>query len=118
MTEHTTPTIKLLVATGLYPPDIGGPATYARMLEDDLPSHGFAISIVTFTAVRHLPKVFRHLVFFFNVVRASKGQDIIYALTLSVLASLRVSPLLLHESHLSSVLGATMHGSRGSSALR
>lgn len=73
-------TIKLLVATGLYPPDIGGPATYSRMLEEKLHAHNVDITIVAFGTVRHLPKVFRHMVFAWQLYRASKGKDIIYAL--------------------------------------
>ncbi|MFM2381472.1 MAG: hypothetical protein RLZZ76_239, partial [Candidatus Parcubacteria bacterium] len=72
--------INLLIATGLYPPDIGGPATYARMLEEKLPVHGFSITIVTFTSVRHLPKVVRHIAFFLKLLRASKGKEVVYAL--------------------------------------
>jgi glycosyltransferase involved in cell wall biosynthesis len=72
--------IKILVATGLYPPDIGGPATYARMLEEKLPAHGFTVHIEAFTSVRHLPKVVRHAVFFWKLLLASKGQRVIYAL--------------------------------------
>jgi glycosyltransferase involved in cell wall biosynthesis len=72
--------INLLIATGLYPPDIGGPATYTRMLEEKLPAHGFSITIVTFTSVRHLPKVIRHIVFAWKLLKAVRGADVVYAL--------------------------------------
>jgi glycosyltransferase involved in cell wall biosynthesis len=72
--------IELLIATGLYPPDIGGPATYARMLEEKLPAHGFTVTIVAFTSVRHLPKVVRHSVFAWKLLWASRGKDVVYAL--------------------------------------
>lgn len=72
--------IQLLIATGLYPPDIGGPATYARMLEEKLSIHDIEVSIVAFTSVRHLPKVIRHVVFAWKLWRQTKGKDVIYAL--------------------------------------
>ncbi|MEK7609214.1 MAG: glycosyltransferase family 4 protein, partial [Patescibacteria group bacterium] len=36
-TYHSLLTKKLLLATGIYPPEIGGPATYAALLEQELP---------------------------------------------------------------------------------
>ena len=38
----------ILIATGIYPPDIGGPATYVRILQEELPKHGFNVKIVTY----------------------------------------------------------------------
>jgi len=72
--------IRVLVATGLYPPDIGGPATYSRMLEEKLPAHGVNVVVIPFGIVRHLPKVVRHVVFAWKLFIASKDVDCIYAL--------------------------------------
>ena len=79
MSDSTT-TIKLLLATGLYPPEIGGPATYARMLEELLPTHQYELTVLPYGTVRHLPKVARHLAYAYAVYKASKGADVIYAL--------------------------------------
>ncbi len=76
----TSKNVQLLIATGLYLPDIGGPATYTRMLEEILPAHNFTITTVTFTSVRHLPKVIRHIVFTWRLLKVAAGKDIIYAL--------------------------------------
>lgn len=70
--------MKILIATPLYPPDIGGPATYAKLLNDRLPSHGFTIKILSFKEVRNWPKVIRHLLFFLKVLRRGRGVDIIF----------------------------------------
>ncbi len=70
---------KILIATGIYPPSVGGPATYSKLLHDELPKRGIEVVVVTFDDVRHLPKILRHIVFFFKVMRASRGVDIIYA---------------------------------------
>ena len=72
--------MKVLIATGLYPPEIGGPATYALLLEDELPKKGVTINIVPFGWVRHYPKIIRHIVYAYKLWQESKAADIIYAL--------------------------------------
>jgi glycosyltransferase involved in cell wall biosynthesis len=39
---------KLLIATGIFPPDIGGPATYVSTLLKELPERGFDIKVITY----------------------------------------------------------------------
>ncbi len=72
--------IRLLVATGLYPPEIGGPATYTRMLEEKLGAQGVDLEILAFGTVRHLPKIVRHLVFMWRLFKAASRADVLYAL--------------------------------------
>ena len=72
--------MKVLIATGLYPPEIGGPATYALLLEDELPKKGVAVVIIPFGWVRHYPKIIRHIVYAYKLWQESKDADIIYAL--------------------------------------
>ena len=72
--------MKITIATGLYPPEIGGPATYATMLEKELPARGFVVKVVPFGLVRHYPKVIRHIVYTWRLWRESKKTDVIYAL--------------------------------------
>ncbi len=38
----------IVLATGIYPPDIGGPATYVRHLAEELASRGMRVSVVTY----------------------------------------------------------------------
>lgn len=40
--------MKIILATGIYPPDIGGPATYVRNLGRKLTEHGLDVTVVTF----------------------------------------------------------------------
>jgi len=70
---------KILIATGMYPPDIGGPATYSKLLFDELPKRGIEVEILSFGEVRYLPKIIRHFVYFFKIFKKAKGVDIIYA---------------------------------------
>ncbi len=40
--------MKIILATGIYPPDIGGPATYCRALAQELHKMGYDITVVTY----------------------------------------------------------------------
>ena len=72
--------MKVLVATGLYPPEIGGPATYAAMLAEELPAHDIDVVVVPFGLVRRYPRIIRHAIFVWKLWRMSKGVDLVYAL--------------------------------------
>lgn len=72
--------IKVLIATGLYSPEIGGPATYTKMLEEKLCAHGVDLAILPFGTVRHLPKLVRHAVFMWKLWRLAGDTDVIFAL--------------------------------------
>jgi glycosyltransferase involved in cell wall biosynthesis len=69
----------VFIATGLYPPDIGGPATYSKTLAEELPKHGLKVSVFSFGEVRKLPKILRHIAYFFKVWHRGRKADIIYA---------------------------------------
>lgn len=79
MGEATRIEKKILIATPLYPPEIGGPATYTLQLEKELPKHGFSVCVVAFARSRTLPKGISHLHFFARVLRAMKGVDFVLA---------------------------------------
>ena len=70
----------IVIATPLYPPDIGGPATYAKHLADALSRRDIPVRTVSFSSVRRFPKGLSHAIYFFRVLRAAFGARIIYAL--------------------------------------
>ena len=70
----------VLIATPLYPPEPGGPATYTKILEQKLPDKGFNVSIVKYIDVRHLPKLVRHFAYFYRMFQAARETDLILAL--------------------------------------
>lgn len=72
--------MKIVIATPLYPPDIGGPATYAEILHTELPKRGVEIELVKFSEVRHLPKLVRHVAYYRRILKAARNADIIVAL--------------------------------------
>ncbi|HEX8591137.1 MAG TPA: glycosyltransferase family 4 protein [Candidatus Paceibacterota bacterium] len=69
--------MKLLIATPLYPPEPGGPATHTKLLETGLPGKGISVEVVKFSEVKSYPKVVRHILYFFKVFRASRGKDVL-----------------------------------------
>lgn len=71
---------KVVIATPLYPPEIGGPASYARELELGLPGEGVEVTLVKFSDVRHQPNAVRQLLYAVRVFRASAHADCILAL--------------------------------------
>ena len=77
--------MKILIATGLYAPDIGGPATYTKFLERHLPKNGIAYDVASFSTVRKYPKIIRHIVYLFMLLKRGRSADVVYALdTISV----------------------------------
>ncbi|MCD5381651.1 MAG: glycosyltransferase family 4 protein [Candidatus Pacebacteria bacterium] len=72
--------MKIVIATGLYPPEIGGPATYAAMLDKELPEHGTEVYVVPFGWVRKYPKIIRHIAYFWKLWKECSSVDVIYAL--------------------------------------
>jgi glycosyltransferase involved in cell wall biosynthesis len=80
-----TPKKDIFVATGIYPPESGGPATYSKFLEEKLPARGHSVTVLPFRTVRHLPKLLRHIAYFCKCVARARKADVVYALdTVSV----------------------------------
>ena len=87
----------ILIVTGIFSPDIGGPASYARTLAQKL-SKDYKVKVVTYSSVRKHEQdksypfvvkrvwkkniwVFRHVVYFLNIFYACKNADTIYSLS-------------------------------------
>ena len=72
--------MRVLIATPLYPPEAGGPATYAKLLCEEFPKHGVEAVLVKWSDTLGYPKFFRHLVYAWRVFRAARAADAILAL--------------------------------------
>ncbi len=70
--------MKILIATGIFPPEIGGPATYAALLVEELKKRGDDVEVLPYREVRHLPRLLRHIAYFIKIIRASAGVDIVF----------------------------------------
>ena len=88
----------ILIVTGIFTPDIGGPATYAETLAGALAKRGFKVKVITYSSVRKYLKdkdyvfklvrvwkknfwFFRHVIYAIKVFLACKNSDIIYSLS-------------------------------------
>lgn len=88
---------RVLIITGIYPPDIGGPASYARALAGHLSQSGKEVSVFTYsrrwraeTAIsndypivrvwKKWPWPIRHALFFIKAFMLAKKSDTVYAL--------------------------------------
>ena len=72
--------MKLVLAAPLYPPESGGPATYAKLLVEGLPAEGVEVVLVPFSSVRTLPKLVRHVAYYLRVHKELKNADAVLAL--------------------------------------
>lgn len=70
--------MKILVCTGIFPPEIGGPATYAGLLAHELPKRGFNVEVLPFREVRGYPRVIRHFAYFLKILSRGGSADVIF----------------------------------------
>jgi glycosyltransferase involved in cell wall biosynthesis len=71
--------MRILVATGIYPPQIGGPATYSKLIYDELPKRGIAVEVASFGEFIDRPWGVRHLLYFISLIQRASDVDIVYA---------------------------------------
>ncbi len=84
--------MKVVIASGIWPPDVGGPASHAPALAAALHAHGHEVTVVTTAdrspareryrvrfASRSLPPGLRHLRAALLVAGAARGADVVYA---------------------------------------
>lgn len=67
--------MKIIIATGIYPPDIGGPAQYAKHLKEIYEKDGHTVRVLTYRLERKLPVGIRHVLFFLRCLVAFPGAD-------------------------------------------
>lgn len=93
--ERTIASKRILIATGIYPPAIGGPATYVPLLAQGLIDRGDRVRVVTFGddktktgdgwRVSVVPKngsaPWRYMRMFGRVFRLAHRFDLVYAMT-------------------------------------
>ncbi|TSC83077.1 MAG: glycosyltransferase [Parcubacteria group bacterium Gr01-1014_19] len=79
--------MRVTIATGIYPPDLGGPAKHAEAMRKFLESRNCKVAVVAFGASREgvwgvprfLPFGLRHFVYFLRCLTAAFVSDLIYA---------------------------------------
>ncbi|MFH1575573.1 MAG: glycosyltransferase family 4 protein [Candidatus Nealsonbacteria bacterium] len=84
--------MKIIFATGIFPPDIGGPATYVSKLALECVKRGFIVRVITYGSAdalsfqfpitrisRNYPAGLRHMIYFWKLLFLARSADLIYA---------------------------------------
>ena len=84
--------MNVLVVSGIWPPDVGGPASHAPELADFLRARGHRLEVVTTAAAapaardypvrwvsRRLPRGIRHAAVAASIARHARSSDVVYA---------------------------------------
>lgn len=72
--------MRILIATGIYPPEIGGPARYAVELQRVWKKEGDIVSVAVASKFKWLPFIVRQVVFFKWCVYKVIRSDVVFAL--------------------------------------
>ena len=72
--------MKIIIATGIYPPDIGGPAQYAKNLKVEFERVGHQVKVLTYQLEKKMPTGVRHLWFFLRCLLVFPRSDLVIAL--------------------------------------
>ena len=100
--------MKLIIAAGIYPPDIGGPATYSELIAREFSKKGIQVSVICYSdneqrtpavapavagqagqavnseqflvkrILRKHAKPIRYFLYFWNLLKLARGADVIY----------------------------------------
>jgi len=71
--------MRILLATGIYPPDVGGPARYVQSLERTLRDLGHEVSVLSYKLEKRLPFGARQILYFARIFFATRKTDVIIA---------------------------------------
>lgn len=80
--------MRIAIATGIYPPDIGGPAKHVRLFQDFLAGQQSRASVITYgsqklpfvwSVSRQWPFGIRQLIYFLKCLAAALFNDVFYA---------------------------------------
>jgi glycosyltransferase involved in cell wall biosynthesis len=72
-------TQKIVIATGIFPPEVGGPALYAKQLSETLSVQGHDVRVVLYGSLKSWPSGLRHAAYALKLIRYSFGADAIIA---------------------------------------
>ena len=72
--------MKIIIATGIYPPDIGGPAQYAKNLKVEFEGLGHQVKMLTYQLEKKMPTGVRHFWFFLRCLLTFPRSDLVIAL--------------------------------------
>ena len=71
--------MKIAIATGIYPPDIGGHSFYAKSLKESLERQGHTVTLVLYGALKKFPTGIRHILYAIKLWFSVRDVDAIIA---------------------------------------
>lgn len=71
--------MRIVIAAGIYPPEVGGPAPYAKGVKESLERAGHEATAILFRDFRHYPAGVRHFFYTLALWRAARGASAIFA---------------------------------------
>lgn len=72
--------MRILIATGIYPPRVGGPSQYAKNMKIEWEKNGHEVKVKTFRVEHYLPTGFRHFYYFLKIIPRVLWCDFIFVL--------------------------------------
>ena len=72
--------LNILICTGIYPPDIGGPVKYAKNLTDEFSRNGNKVKVLAYGIEKKLPIAIRHMWYFLRTIFALPKADLVIGL--------------------------------------
>ncbi len=62
--------MKILIATSIYPPQVGGPAHYSFKLKEEFEKMGHKVVVVSYTWEKALPSGIKHIIYLIKLLFA------------------------------------------------
>ena len=72
--------MRIVLATSIYPPEIGGPSFYAESLKRALEKQGHRVDVVLYGNLKKFPSGIRHLLYALKLYRVAKSAEAIIGL--------------------------------------
>ena len=74
--------MKILLATPIYPPQIGGPAQYVKNLEKGLKEKGIEVEVISYNNLKKYSQPLRFFLYSLNLFKRARNIDMIYTFNL------------------------------------
>ena len=74
--------MKILLATPIYPPEIGGPSQYVKNLAEKLKKKGIEAKIISYNNLKKYPQPLKFFLYFLSLFNKAKNSKVIYAFNL------------------------------------
>src|SRR3989344_4204282 len=89
--------MRIVLATSIYPTEIGGPSFYAESLKNSLEKLGHRVEVVLYGNLKKLPPGIKHVLYAFKLYRAARSADAVIGLdTFSIAIPLGLIAPFLH----------------------